>query len=938
MTIDLIKFGFVGGEISERYHGRPDLEKFDLALAIAENFQVAYQGGLDNCPGTQYIDFLRDSANSHRFYSFVFSNNIANTNLVIFGHEFINFVQNGAYVLEDEKTVTSITRADPAVVVCTAHGFATGDWIQFPSYGSWPRLAGRSLVVTYINANRFSLSDPFGESINTVDLDVISGTLSCARIYTVVSPYQSADLDKLNFATARDYIRITHIDYPIHNLIRNDQADWTLEEELTYSTLALPSGLAHTSINTGNHNTAYTVTWVNEFEEESLPAEYHYVTNCADIENTADSAIQLRWTPVPGSKYYNVYRSRIIYNDPLLSRALETGYVGRTKGAYFVDSGIIPDFAKTPPRGNNPFADGEITQIDVVDPGSGFNNSDVLTVTDPNPGASGFLGYPLVQYSHPSSTGPIGGVQIISGGQDYTAPVVTLGAATFDVTLGPATGNNPATCTIYQQRQVYAATENSPLTIYGSRSGQLSNFNESNILVADDAYEHEVDSESRSRLRHILGARGGILGFSGEYIWLITGSNGNITATDVQADIQVNQGASFLQPLRVSTEIIYCDPTGTSVQALNWVEKYRVYTPTEISVLAEHLFPAGSRISDWAYAFAPHRLVHAIRDDGIMLLLTMMKEQEVYAWTRRTTQGRFINIAAFNEQNRAAVYVSVEREFPSGSMKCLEKIMQRNDTMLDDAKFLDAALYLENTSPEATITVAAASGENVLVTSLTNIFTVADVDKILRGGGGKGRVVSFTSPKEIHINIINSFTDLSYLSSPPVPRKLFFRDWTLDAEVASIGGLHHFNGMEVTVVADGGVYHDMLVTDGQITLPQAASRVIVGLRYVSIAKALPLTINGAVVEGKRKRITKLAMRLFNTKGLKCGSSMDRLYSIRVEASSQYGETAGLANGMTHLAIDPVWAEDGDSYFVQEDPLPVGILGYVATSEIGDDDD
>lgn len=45
MPLDIIKFAFVGGEVSPNYYGRSDLAKFDLALAEAENWFVDYHAG-----------------------------------------------------------------------------------------------------------------------------------------------------------------------------------------------------------------------------------------------------------------------------------------------------------------------------------------------------------------------------------------------------------------------------------------------------------------------------------------------------------------------------------------------------------------------------------------------------------------------------------------------------------------------------------------------------------------------------------------------------------------------------------------------------------------------------------------------------------------------------------------------------------------------------
>ena len=944
MPIDLIKYAHVGGEIAENYHGRSDLEKYDLALELAENYYAEYQGGLANCPGTIFVDFLREGTRNHKFVPFVFSTNVANTNLIIFGHEYIWFLQNGALVLEDAQPVDQLFRDNPTTVRVPGHGYETGDWVQFPTTGSWDILQNRSFVITKIDANRFSLATPLGVGLDSVNEAAFSGGATVARIYTIPTTYQSSDLSTLCCTVVRDLVRITHTNYPIYNLRRFGQAEWTFEEEITYSQLERPSGIEYEKINSGNYNMAYVVTWVNEKGEESLPSEYTFAVDVSDIENNLNAAIMLRWDSVAGAKYYNIYRSRIVYGDNIISRSFETGYVGQSKGAYFADPGITPDFTRTPPVGRNPFAHSSITQIDVLTPGTGYPYNTTMTITDASLDAGGFVGYPVVNQNNddPSLNG-VAGVYIISEGHEYTAPVIALSAggtgATFEATLGESTGNWPALSAIYHQRMVYASTENNPLTIYGSRPGQYSNFNESTVLVANDAYEHEIDSDNQSSLRHIMAVRGGLLAFSGTYIWLISGSNNNaITATDVQADLQVEEGASFVKPIRVGTDILYCDPTGASVKALAYADNYKLYKPLDVSVLANHLFGKDKSVVSWTYAAVPHKLIHAVRADGTMLLFTMDKDQEIYAWTRRTTQGRFEEVASYNERNNAVVYVAVERTFPDGTIKCLEKVAPRTDSILDDGVFLDCSLSLSATYPNTDLTVSAATGDNITCVASSAVFAPGDVDKVIRGGGGKLRVVSYVSDTEITANVIEPITELSYVSGTATPKPFIARTWSLDAEVNSVGGLWHLEGMSVTMLADGNVYRDQVVTDGTITLAQAASRVTVGLSYVCIAKQLPATMQRETIEGKEKRVVGLMLRVRNTRGLKVGTRMEKLYSIKAQSGAVWGDAAGKINGLTHIAVQPQWGRDGSVYFVQEDPLPVTILGTINKTEVGDDND
>lgn len=940
MSLDIIKFAFAGGEVSPAFYGRSDLEKFDLALAESENWFVDYLGGLTNTPGTEFLDFIQDDTYDVKLFTFKFSSTVANTNVILFSKDRIRFLQDGAYVLEASKVVTAITKANPAVVTITGHGYATGDMIQFPSVGDMTQLFNRTCIITKLTANTFSLQDVFGNNINSTAFTTYTAGATVARVYTLVSPYATTDLSALRAHQIRDVIRLTHPNYAVRNLRRLGQASWTLTTESFDNDIEIPVIVATEVKSVGNYSTAYVVTSVTAEEIESLPSDYEFILACEDLENTVGAVISLRWTPVDEAKYYNVYRTRISFNgsnQSIISRSFQVGYIGQARGSFFVDTGITPDFAKTPPQGNNPFADSEIISIDVDNGGSAYANTDTITITDVD--GTGFIGYPIIGPDTATGKGPIVGIAIVNGGRGYTSPSIAVttttgSGAAFTINLGTTEGNYPYLSTVYQQRQLYGATDNKPLTVFGSKPGQLSNFGISDITVANDSFEHEIDSDDNSALRHIISTRGGLLAMTPAGVWLMSGSQGNaITATDVQAEPQTYTGVSDVEPLKIDTDIIYVNGTGGKVNALAYADQYKLYSPTDISVLASHLLER-YRIVRWCYADEPHRLIHAVREDGTMLLLTMMKEEEIYAWARRVTKGEFLDCVSLEEENVSSVYMVTRRYINGRLTKMLERIAQRNFNHVEEAVFLDAALKLGQTVGTVNIQIAATTGTGINVVASSATFSAGDVGKILRYGKGKAEVVGYASNISITVDIIRDFDRIIPYSTRP--RLARAGEWTLDTPVTTVSGLHHLEGETVSALSDGNVVTDLVVTAGAVTLPTAATMVVVGIPYTSKARNLPLNVSGAVVENKRKRVTKVAVRVKDTRGLLIGSHLDHLYTPRVDESDTVGEPDEVLSGMQHVLIEPVFSEDAQNYFVQEEPLPVTIVGYVLETEIGDD--
>lgn len=939
MTVDLIKFAFIGGEVAPTYYGRSDLEKFDLSLEECENWFIDYLGGLSTQPGLEWIDYVENDDKATKFFTFKFASNAANTYVLLFGDGYIRFIQDGAYVVEGRKRIGDITLSTFPTVTSYNHGYHDGDWIKFPVTGEMVELANLTAKIVNVTDNTYKLEDTFGNHLDTSDFTALTTFARSARIYTIHSPFAVEDLDTLSISQTRDTLRLTHADYKTYNLVRHGHTDWELEIEPFSTGQSYPTGLTGTPLMVGNdQGSGYAVTSVNHDNEESPPSDMKFVTN---IEHDANSlwGVTLNWTPVDDTNFYRVYATRSVINPTTLSKSYQLGYIGQTKGAHFVDTGIIPDFTQTPPQVRNPFADGQITNIDVTAGGAGFSNSSVISVTDPNPLAGGFRGAVIVQTSSGSGDGPIAGIIILDAGHNYTSPVfaVTGGAGeTLEATVSESSGNNPATSAVFQQRQVYAATANNPLDFIGSRIGQLSNFNISDILVANDSYDHELDSDDVSPIRHLVPVRGGLLIFNAANVWLAYGSQGSITATNVQADVQDAPGASVVRPLKIDGSVIYCDATGSRVISLAYTDPLKLYSGNDLSIIANHLLSEDKQITAWGYAATPFKTVWARRQDGVILCLTIIQEQKVLAWSRRTTRGEFMDLTTLQEGTSTSTYVMSRRYVNGRWTKFIERVARRDFTHDEDSICLDCCLKLAVSHPHADLQVASVSGTGVQASISDTLFTVDDVGKIIRSGGGKMRVTAFVDAETVTVNIIRPITQVVPNMEDDLPAQTHYGDWTLDTEVTIISGLWHLNNEEVTVVADGNVIKGLTVRSGFITLPRAASRVVVGWKYRCKAKPLPLNVPGAVTENKRKRIIGLALRVKDTRGLSVGMDLDDLQGIKERGNELYSEPNTPRNGMDHVSIGSFWEDEAAPYIVQDEPLPATLLGYVAEAELGDD--
>lgn len=74
---------------------------------------------------------------------------------------------NGGVWAATQATITGITKANPAVVTATAHGFATGDTVTISAVVGMTQVNTNRYIITVIDANSFSLSDLFGNPVDS---------------------------------------------------------------------------------------------------------------------------------------------------------------------------------------------------------------------------------------------------------------------------------------------------------------------------------------------------------------------------------------------------------------------------------------------------------------------------------------------------------------------------------------------------------------------------------------------------------------------------------------------------------------------------------------------------------------------------------------------------------------------------------------------------
>lgn len=518
------------------------------------------------------------------------------------------------------------------------------------------------------------------------------------------------------------------------------------------------------------------------------------------------------------------------------------------------------------------------------------------------------------------------------------APDFTLGVPVANNPF--SAGNNPACVNFFQERAVYGGSVADPATLWMSQPGEYDNFDYSDPSEADDSIEATIVGSQVNIIKSMVPMPGGLLVLTSQGAWQISSGSGvastsAVTPSNITAVPQAYNGASDVPPIVVNYDLIYVQAKGSYVRDASYDLYKNIYTGTDISVLSNHLF-TGYQILEWAYAEEPFKIVWCVRDDGAALSLTLVKEQEIYGWAQHDTLGQFKSVTSITEGHIDATYFVVSRYIGGQWLQYIERLTNRTVLInAEDAWCVDCGLAYDLPLPDATLSASTSTG-NVVFTADSPVFANANVGNVLRMGGGIANITGFTSATSLRgtwtTDPVRVFED----SPTKVPIPALSGEWSIAAPVTQLFSLDHLEGQTVSIAADGGEMNPQVVTDGQITLPRAATRIVVGLAYTAQLQTMYLDIGEPTVQGKRKKIAALTVRSADTRGLLAGRTFDTLVPIK-ELSPRVilGQPIKLVTGDERVIMDPLWDVPGQICLQQNSPMPATILGVIPEIVVGD---
>lgn len=503
----------------------------------------------------------------------------------------------------------------------------------------------------------------------------------------------------------------------------------------------------------------------------------------------------------------------------------------------------------------------------------------------------------------------------------------------------------PGTVVYYQQRLYFAASLAYPQTIWASRVGDYKDFGRSIPTQDDDRIIYTYAGKQVNEIRHLIDVGSlVVLTSGGEYV--VTGDQNKVlTPGSFSLSSQGSNGASGVPPIAVANIALFIQEKGSSVRDLAYSFDVDGYQGNDLTILANHLFNRHS-IVDWAFTIVPYSAAWAIRNDGALLVLTYLREQQVFAWSPQPSDGRFESTCSISEGNEDAVYFVVSRTVEGKQVRYIERLASRLFTRTEDAVFVDCSLSYDGRNHDAGVTVTLSGGtgdwnydaEYSLTISGPAYFSASDTGSQIQipytETDDNGKSVN----KELRCNI-TAYTSANVVTVKPsrdvpeVLRNAAVSNWRVARKTFS--GLSHLEGREVSILSDANVEPRKVVSQGKVTLENPGAVVHIGLPVTAEFETLDVNINGQeTLLDKKKLINKVSLVVNASRGIFAGSDAEHLYEYPQREFEFYDDPVADATGVVEVSLDTTWDKNGRVYIRQSDPLPLSVLAVIPRLNVG----
>ena len=901
---------FNGGELSPKLGARSDLQKYQTGCRVLENMLPLVEGGAQARPGTYFVASTKDSTKKSRLFPFQFST--IQAYMIEAGEYYFRFYKNNAQVVLSYAAWAGIGTP-----------YALGALVT--NGGSYYRC-----IVAHTAAAAFATDLVSGYWV------VSGGATDLA--YEIPSPYVEADLFGIKVTQSADIMYLAHRSYNLRKLSRTGDTAWTLthfvsqiadQMNITGASQANPCVITAigsydafpgagdsifiasvggmTQLNNNLYTAALIELMPNQVDRDFSGAsawanvDINAYNETGDLSLTANAANQYCTCPVAsapttiGSKYKLKVTSRNV-----------------------IGSWTVKDFTGAQDLGTISSNDEHTFDFTAQTTG-GYRM--VANTAD----ASGdFDEYSLTE---------LGQFQL--SGINSTAYGAYTSGGTAQRTQFGSSGNNPGAIAFFEQRFMAGGTDNDPLDIFGSATGDFENFKQ-DATDASSAMQYSLLSDKVDAVRWMIAEDYLLIGTQGG-LWRMGASSSQdaLTIDNVVAKRQISTGCMDADAEMVGDAVIFVQKGGTTVRRTQWEFEREKYLAQDVTRVAKHITKgdslSNSGIVDMDFQSEPFSILWAVRADGMLLGMTYEANEDVFAWFRIVTDGLFESVGVIsNDGEEDQVWVLVNRTIGGATKRYVEYFKPHEFfNVYVDAFFVDSGLTWDGGAAK---TITAITNANpAVVTATGHGFS----------NGWKVRIAGVVGMTQVNQGLTAAYTvanktadtfELQGITS--VGWGTYISGGTAQRVANSVSGLTHLALETVAVLTNYGKHPNILVSAGGVaTLTWYANVITVGLPYnynLQPMKFEPGSSEGTS-RGKKKKIVALSCAFYESAGAKWGPDADHLGDVKFGL----GTTPALFTGDKETDFDGDYETGASVYIRGTSPLPLTVLSMAPKMEVVD---
>ncbi len=888
MAIRIYQQSFNGGEVSPEMYGRAEDPKYRSGLAKCTNFLIDPRGPAVARPGFAHVNSTKYADKKCRLIPFTFST--TQSMVLEFGEKYIRFHTDGQTLLKADNTP-----------------------------------------------------------------------------YEVTTPYGADDVFDIHFVQMADVVTLVHPKYPPKELRRYNALDWRLVD--INFTSALPAPAAPTVVQAINKDVTNPTDYTRKYALTAL-----YADGTGESSIGASTQIQcnpyatgayntISWSAVDGAGLYRVYRNQ----------GGIWAYIGETDELSITDENISPDLSITPPIYDDPFSLSKgITSVTVTNGGSGYYAAGSLADTSFTFTLEGQSApeLPSVRFYDADGNGTGGEGTFIyersvetrrvhyrmnpnnEGYYNVTVHVLTITGITFSTT---GTG--------YTKPKVeVSGTTSSPYTIntsiYWSTSKKTKTF-DLNVETRSPVVTVTDSTGSGAELKAVVNTNGAIAS-----IKILSGGS-NYTAPTVTITAAAGSGAKATASIGNAGDypgaVTYFEQRrwfgGTTNRPNNiWATRSGTESDMAYSLPTQDT----DRIAVRVAAREANRIQHFVPLSHLILLTgaaewrvsplnndaitpsSMSVRPQSYVGSNNV-QPVVVNNSALYAANRGGHLRECGYSYEAGGF-ITNDVCVRANHLFDNLDITDLA-YSKAPFP---IVWAVSSAGNLISFTYIPEQQVGGFSTIETQGAFEScTVVSEAEEDALYCVVrrtINGETKRFVERMQKIKFSSLAETMHLDCAgtyrgvaKTEISGLNWLEGETVSILADGGVEPQQVVTNGKIVLEKAASLVHVGLSYNADIQSLPLTVagmpDGSYASGHRKNVKSVELRVVNSSGFSAGPSFEKLQEYPARSTEFAGSPPDPITAPLGVEVKPKWSSDGQVCIRQENPLPLEVISLTSIVEI-----